>query len=547
MWFSSLLGLSLVAAAAPSIDQALPEAASRGDLAAIQALLEAETDVDQAQGDGMTALHWAAYRDELPMAELLLAAEATVDAATRMGGVTPLFLAAKNGSAPMIERLAESGANVNRVTDTGASPLMAAAMSGNVEAIKALLEREADVNGREHHNGQTPLMFAAWENRAEAIRALIAAGAHTELTSNILVLQEDRYDADGNPRPRREGREQSRANAAMGGMTALLFAAREGHMESVRALVEAGADIDRASGSDASTPIVIAIANGHYDVGQYLLDQGADVRAANLDGLTPLYATVNMRYAPVSWAPNPRTDQETVDSLDLMRRILEAGADPNARVRSKLWFSPTSHDRGWVEHNGATPFWRAAMSSDVEAMRVLVQGGADPKLATHDGITPLMVAAGLGWIGNFSQNAPGLLLRGGGVLPRARQRRQRGRLRGLHRAARCGGLWRQRHRAPSRRPRSAARSHQRGRRLRGGHGLRPVAVLHPQARDGRPARRARRAVPEQLPLGPVRRRQVQRRPGSQVARAARRFAQEPWSFLAIRSSRSASAVLPWRV
>ena len=406
MWFSSLLGLSLVAAAAPSIDQALPEAASRGDLAAIQALLEAETDVDQAQGDGMTALHWAAYRDEIPMAELLLAAEATVDAATRMGGVTPLFLAAKNGSAPMIERLAESGANVNRVTDTGASPLMAAAMSGNVEAIKALLEREADVNGREHHNGQTPLMFAAWENRAEAIRALIAAGAHTELTSNILVLQEDRYDADGNPRPRREGREQSRANAAMGGMTALLFAAREGHMESVRALVEAGADIDRASGSDASTPIVIAIANGHYDVGQYLLDQGADVRAANLDGLTPLYATVNMRYAPVSWAPNPRTDQETVDSLDLMRRILEAGADPNARVRSKLWFSPTSHDRGWVEHNGATPFWRAAMSSDVEAMRVLVQGGADPKLATHDGITPLMVAAGLGWIGNFSQNAP---------------------------------------------------------------------------------------------------------------------------------------------
>jgi ankyrin repeat protein len=192
----------------------------------------------------------------------------------------------------------------------------------------------------------------------------------------------------------------------MGGMTALLYAARDGNLEAVEALIESGADVKQVSGGDGSSPINIAIANGHYTVGKYLLDHGADPNLANLDGLTPLYATVNMRYAPVSWAPNPRTDQERVSSVELMQALLERGANANARVRGKLWFSPTSHDRGWVDHKGATAFWRAAMSSDVEAMRILVAGGADPKLATDSGVTPLMVAAGIGWAGNFSQNAP---------------------------------------------------------------------------------------------------------------------------------------------
>ena len=410
MLFRSLIGLSVAAlASATETNVQLPVLASQGDVAGVQTLLQRNVDVDSMQGDGMTALHWAAFRDDLAMGQLLLGAGAKVGSATRIGAITPLHLASKNGRDAFIEALLKAGANPNRSTDTGASPLMSAAMSGSVNAVRVLLDHKADVNAREFRHGQTPLMFAAWENRSEVIEQLTERGAHPELSSYVLALNEDRSDTDANSQDRRKGRmksAQSGANSAMGGMTALLFAAREGHLESVRALFQAGADIDRVSGGDASSPMVVAIGNGHYTVAKYLLDQGADPKRANLDGLTPLYAAVHMRYAPVSWAPNPRTDQQVVGSSELIRSLLEAGADPNARVRGKLWFSPSSHDRGWVAHGGATALWRAAMSSDVEAMKLLVAGGADPKLKTDGGVTPLMVAAGIGWVGNFSENAP---------------------------------------------------------------------------------------------------------------------------------------------
>ena len=248
-------------------------------------------------------------------------------------------------------------------------------------------------------------MFAAWENRANAIRALAGHGAHVGLMSLIVSMIEPRLDRYGNPIPPRRRRAPG-GNSVMGGMTALLFAARDGHLDAVRALVESGADVDQVSGGDGTSPMVNAIANGHYTVAQYLLDRGADPNLVNLDGLGPVYATVNMRFAPVSWAPNPRTDQEAVDSLDLLQALLARGADPDARIARKLWFSPTSHDRSWVDPSGSTPFWRAAQSSDVDAMRILVEAGADPNLATARGTTPLMVAAGIGWAGNFTQNAP---------------------------------------------------------------------------------------------------------------------------------------------
>jgi ankyrin repeat protein len=339
------------------------------------------------------------------MTTLLLAARANPEAETRVGSITPLILAARTGSAPVIAALLKAGADPAKAASTGATALMWAAASGSVEAVKTLIESGADINAREKTNGQTALMFAAWENRGDAIRLLVARGAHPGLTSFVSLIDEPQYDDDGILIPRRKG-QQSGGNSVMGGMTALLYAARDGNLEAVEALIESGADVKQVSGGDGSSPINIAIANGHYTVGKYLLDHGADPNLANLDGLTPLYATVNMRYAPVSWAPNPRTDQERVSSVELMQALLERGANANARVRGKLWFSPTSHDRGWVDHKGATAFWRAAMSSDVEAMRILVAGGADPKLATDSGVTPLMVAAGIGWAGNFSQNAP---------------------------------------------------------------------------------------------------------------------------------------------
>jgi ankyrin repeat protein len=401
MLVPSVLAMVLVLAA----DVRIVDEAMTGNVEAVRALVGEKADVNAAQGDGMTALHWAAFHDDLEMTKLLLEAKANVEAETRVGAVTPLLLASRNGSASMIQALLDAGADPSKGGPNGAGPLMAAAAAGSVDAVRALLDGGADLHARESTNGQTALMFAAWENRADVIRLLIERGAPPGLTSFVTLLNEPRYDDDGNLVPRRKG-QQSGGNSVIGGMTALLFAARDGNLEAVRALVESGADVNQVSGGDGSTPIVIAAANGHYTVAKYLLDHGANPNLGNVDGVTALYATVNMRYAPVSWAPNPRTDQEAVGSIELMEALLEGGADPNARVRRKLWFSPTSHDRSWVDHAGGTPFWRAAMSSDVDAMRVLVKGGADPNLTTDAGVTPLMVAAGIGWSGNFTQNAP---------------------------------------------------------------------------------------------------------------------------------------------
>ncbi len=397
--------LSLLFISSPAVDIRLADQAMEGNLEGVRSLLGEQVDVNSAQGDGMTALHWAAYRDDLPLAELLIEAKANLDAETRVGAITPLILAARNGSGAMIAALLKAGADPGKAASTGATPLMSAATSGVVDAVKALVDGGADLNAREKTNGETALMFAAWENRADAISLLIERGAHQGLSSFVNLLDEPRFDDDGLPVPKRKG-EQSGGSSVMGGMTALHFAARDGNLDAVKALVESRADVNQVSGGDGSSPINIAIANGHYTVGKYLLDHGADPNLPNLDGLTPLYATVNMRYAPVSWAPNPRTDQQSVGSTELLQALLEAGANPNARVKGKLWFSPTSHDRSWVDHKGATAFWRAAMSSDVEAMRILIAGGADPNLATDSGVTPLMVAAGIGWAGNFTQNAP---------------------------------------------------------------------------------------------------------------------------------------------
>jgi ankyrin repeat protein len=395
-WFASV---------ALAADTPIADAAMDGDTETVRLLLADGADVNTAQGDGMTPLHWAAFNDDLELASVLFEAKARAVAVTRIGTVTPLSMAATNGSASMIEMLVGAGADVNASTSTGATPLMAASTSGSVDAVCALLGHGAFVNARETANGQTALMFAAWEDRADVITALVEHGADVGLTSWVVSLVEPRFDDDGNPllpgRPRALG-----GNSVMGGMTALLFAARDGHLDAVRALVESGALVDQVAGGDGSSPLVIAIANGHYSVGKYLLDAGADPNIANIDGLAPLYSTINMRFAPVSWAPNPRTDQEEVDAGTLLIALLDAGADPNVRIVRGLWFSPTSHNRLWIDAAGATPFWRAAQASDVESMRLLLAAKADPDLSTFGGTTPLMVAAGIGWRGNFSQNAP---------------------------------------------------------------------------------------------------------------------------------------------
>jgi uncharacterized protein len=203
----------------------------------------------------------------------------------------------------------------------------------------------------------------------------------------------------------------------MGGMTALLYAAREGHMETVKALVEGtkpNADtpvnINQISGGDKFSPMVTAITNGHLTIAKYLLDHGADPNLTTVSGLTALYATIDVQWAPKAWFPQPSTDQEKVTYLELMRALLEHGANVNAEVGEKLWFRSFTNDYTWVDPAGATAFWRAAQSSDVAAMRLLVEYKADPKHASKSGDTPLMAAAGIGWAANWSVNAPAPLV-----------------------------------------------------------------------------------------------------------------------------------------
>ena len=401
-----------------SSDAQLADAAMKVDAEVVRSLLEQGVDVNAAQGDGMTALHWAALRDQLEMAQMLIEAGANIKAVTRLGDLTPLFLACTHGNSAMIDLLLKAGADSNTAnTVNGQTALMRAAASGDGDGVRVLIDAGADVNAKEKAYGQTALMFAAATNRAAVVRILAETGAELDAASDVEdLLSRPRYDETGRvipspPPDPKTGRppvdfsERPKATV-MGGMTPLLVAARDGQLDAVRALVETGADVNKVSPADFSSPIVIAAANANFDVAKYLLDHGANPNAANSDGLTPLYAAIDIQYAPLSWAPVPISAHQSVGYLELLEDLLSRGANPNARLTRKLFYRPSSHDRSWVRTEGATAFWRAALAADVEAMRVLVERGANPKIATDSGVTPLMAAAGIGWVpGEFTQTS----------------------------------------------------------------------------------------------------------------------------------------------
>jgi len=400
-------------------DLRVTDAAQRDDRKGVASLLQDKADVNAAQGDGMTALHWAAAHGDADLVKDLLAAGANVKAVTRDEALTPLFIASSSGKAAVIEELLRAGADAESPDALGTTALMSAAHSGNVEVVKALLDHGAKINAAESH-GQTALMFAAAENRADAIKLLVARGADTKITTSVTRLEKPKFDEDGNPLPEKPAPKPGaappsaaaaaqaarRASATkIGGMTALILAARDDRREAVRALLDAGADINEAGAGDKTTPMLIAIVNGHYDLAKFLLDHGANPNVLNEDGLAPLYAVEDNQYAPIGWSPNPIIAQEKIGYLDLMKALLDRGADPNVRLTKKLWYRPTNHDQMWVGSAGSTAFWRAAQATDLAAMRLLVAHGADPKIPSNEGDNALMVAAGLGWAGNFSINA----------------------------------------------------------------------------------------------------------------------------------------------
>jgi ankyrin repeat protein len=340
-------------------------------------------DVNAAEPDGTTPLHWAVRADDLAKVNKLLAEGADAKAANRYG-ITPLYLACQNANPAMIERLLKAGADPNAVSTEGETALMTVARTGVVEAAKVLLDHGAKVDAREEWHGQTALMWAVDEQHPAMVKELIAHGADVNAVSNI-----NKWERQKTAEPRDKW-------LPLGGLTPLLFAARQGCVECEQILLEAGARIDTTD-PDGITPVLIAIINGHYDAAAFLLNKGANPNLADDTGRTALFSAVDFNTMPVSNRPSPRVLENQMTSLDLIKLLLDKGANVNAQL-SKQQPYRTKLDRGddTMLTTGTTPLLRAAKAADLPAMRLLLAKGADPKLATRAGITPLMAAAGLG-------------------------------------------------------------------------------------------------------------------------------------------------------
>jgi uncharacterized protein len=379
---STLFALLLSSTALYGADTRLADAAMAPDKAAVSALLKQKVDVNAPQPDGTTALDWAARHNDLETATALIAAGANVKAANRFGA-TPLSLACTNGSAGMIGKLLAAGENANAiVSEAGDTALMLAARTGKPDAVELLLQHGAEVN-KTNAQGQTALMWAAAEKNAAAVQVLIGHKADVNAKTHVAPPPKPLDTIFSAPFP-------------VGGMTALIFAARQNDLNSVRALLGAGADINE-SAADGTSAILVAVLNGHYELANFLLEHGADPNAPDAKGRGALYAAVDMRNLEWSTRPAP-PEKDNMTELDLINALLAHGANPNARLTKKIPLrGQPSFDGRWANMIGATPFWRAAQSDDVTVMKLLVEQGADPLLATNDHTTPLMVAAGVGW------------------------------------------------------------------------------------------------------------------------------------------------------
>jgi ankyrin repeat protein len=387
-------------------DTPLIDAVKRGDHNAVRAQLRAKANVNTAGVDGTTALHWAAQSDDVELVTLLLGAGANAKATNRYG-VQPITLAATNGSARVIDALLTAGADANAATLEGEPVIMTAARTGAVDALKSLIARGANVNAREKWFGETAAMWAAAENHSDAIRVLAEAGADLNARSTVLeapVLEFPRSGGPNSPLPR-------------GGWTALMFAARDGSIDAARTLADLGADLNATALPQTDVPLkpeeiaaqqaknigtsalVFSIINVHYDLAAMLLEKGADPNVVDGAGMGALYAAVDMNSLQwVQGRPAPiLTDK--LDGVDLVKRLLAKGANPNARLTGRPL--KRHHDAGSTMNfgEGTTPLIRASRTNDVAVMKALLDGGADPFLTLPDRSTALMIAAGQGYGG----------------------------------------------------------------------------------------------------------------------------------------------------
>jgi ankyrin repeat protein len=370
----------IVAAAATA--PPLVDAAKDGDRARALRLV-AETDVTAAEADGTTALHWAVRHNDLVLAERLLEAGADATAANRYG-VTPLYLAALNGSADIIERLLAAGADPNEVGTEGETVLMTAAQTGVVEAVDVLLANGAAVDAREGWHQQTALMWAAGEGHPAMVERLIAAGADVNAISDIREWE-------------RQSSDEPRAKwLPPGGFSALLYAAREGCTACVPLLAAAGANMNQTTAEEISG-VVLALINGYYDTAIALLDAGTDPNLYDYTGRGAVYAAADFSTMPMSNRPAPNILSNAHSALDVMRRALDLGADPNAQLtRQAPYRSKIDRGNDTVLTTGTTPLLRAAKAADIPAIELLLTRGADATLTTRRGVNALMLAAGVG-------------------------------------------------------------------------------------------------------------------------------------------------------
>ena len=385
LWATPLVlaGIVLTAtgyAAAPDV----ADAVRNRNADAVRTLLRQRADVNAAQADGTTALHWAAHWNDFETVGLLLRAGANAKAVNRYGA-TPLSEDVTAGNAAMIQALLSAGADPKTLTtEDGETVLMTAARAGNVDVVRILLERGADVNARENYKGQTALMWAAAERHPAVVKLLLDRGADWKARSFDRETRLPRLSAASSvsPMPR-------------GGFPALLYSAREGDVESAQLMLAKGVDINYGD-VDNTTALIVSILNKQYTFAAFLLDRGADPNIADAAGRTALYAIVDSRNEDWTALPS-RQAEDALPSIEIVKALLARKADTNTALNKTLP-GKTGMDGGDTTLGaGTTPLMRAARSGDAPVMRLLLESGADPKLTTKDGNTSLMFAAGVGY------------------------------------------------------------------------------------------------------------------------------------------------------